>query len=106
MTAIDLAGPGDFCRLFLLEPPDAEMETGLTEMVPAYPHDGTRMAHVRFSVKSRETGFLWCLIFDRSLEVPLLTRETGRLSLRFTGEPTIFYRDGFLTAGDEDEYQS
>jgi hypothetical protein len=64
------------------------------------------MTHMRFSVERRETGFLWCILFDRSLERPLITRETGRLSLRFPGEPTIFYTDGFLTAGEEDEHQS
>ena len=106
MIAADLAGPGDFCRLILIEPADAEMETGLTEMVPAYPNDGTRMSHVKFSVRRRETGFLWCLLFGRSLEAPIITRETGRLSLRFTGGPMLFYRDGYLTAGNEDEHQS
>jgi hypothetical protein len=106
MIAADLACPGDFCRLILLDPPDAEIETGLTEMVPAYPHDGTRIAHLRLSVKRREAGFVWCLIFDRSLEGPHVSRETERLSLRFGGGPTLFYRDGFLTAGEEDEYQS
>ena len=106
MIAVDLAGAGDFCRLILLDPTDAEMVTGLTEMVPAYPHDGTRIAHVRVSVKKRETSFLWCLLFDRSLEAPLLTRETGRFSLRFSGEPALLFRDGFFTPGEEDEYQS
>jgi hypothetical protein len=104
--AADLAGPGNFCRLILLDPPEAEMETGRTEMVPAYPHDGTRIARIRFSVKRRETGFLWCLLFDPSLEEPLIRRDTEGLTIRFTGGPTLFFRDGFLTAGEKDEHQS
>jgi hypothetical protein len=106
LMAADLAGPGNFCRLILLDPPEAEMETGRTEMVPAYPHDGTRIARIRFSVKRRETGFLWCLLFDPSLEEPLIRRDTEGLTIRFTGGPTLFFRDGFLTAGEKDEHQS
>jgi hypothetical protein len=75
-------------------------------MVPAYPHDGTRIAHIRFSVKRRETGFLWCILFDPSMEGPSVTRETGRISLKFAGGLTLFYVDGFLTEGEEDEHQS
>ena len=102
----DLGGPGDFCRLILLDPPDAEPETGPTEMVPAYPHDGIRIAHIRFSVKRSEAVFLWCLLFDPALEAPQIAREREGLSLRFTGGDTLYYKDGFLTAGEEYEYQS
>jgi hypothetical protein len=101
----ELGGPRDTCRLILFDPADAEMETGLTEMVPAYPNDGTRIARLRVSVRGREASFLWCMLFDPSLDSPSVTAESERLSLRFTGGPTLFYRDGFLTAG-EDEYRS
>jgi hypothetical protein len=106
MITADLSTPGEFCRLILLDPPDAEVATGLTEMVPAYPHDGTRNTYMRLSVKRRETGFIWCLLFDSSMDRPLVTGEADRLLLKFSGGPTLYYRDGFLTAGEEDDYQS
>lgn len=98
----DLCTPRDTCRLMLFDPADAEIETGPDEMVPAYPNDGTRSVRLRFSVKGREACFLWCVILDHSLEGPEVLRENGQILLRFSGGAALCYRNGVLTAEDDD----
>lgn len=97
MTSCDLGSPGNLCRLSLIEPRDAVVETGLTEMVPAYPNDGTRVRFLRASVRTRETRFVWCILIDRSLGPPDVTGDADRISIRFAGGETIRFSDGFLT---------
>jgi hypothetical protein len=47
-------------RFFLLHPrANVSWETGLTEMVPAYPHDGRRDYYLRASTTRQRTLFVW-----------------------------------------------
>lgn len=55
---------GEAARLFVFEPDDFSFTTGLTEMVPAYPHDGRRDCFVRISTHAVNARFVWCIVFD------------------------------------------
>ena len=96
VTAYEVGAPGELCRLFLIEPRHAAVETGLTAMVPAYPNDGTRFRYLRVSVRGSEARFTWCILIDRSLEPPGVEGEPDRMSFRFGNGETIVLRDGFL----------
>jgi hypothetical protein len=41
---------------------ETDAESGLTEFVPAYPHDGTRDYYLRCSIRATEVVFLWGLL--------------------------------------------
>lgn len=102
--AIDSCG-GDrdgSCLLVMLDPPGGDVESGLTEMVPAYPNDGARFDSLRVGMRGKEAMFIWCVLLDGTQQPPRLGGEGGALSLTFNGGPTIVYRNGVLSEGDND----
>jgi hypothetical protein len=103
VTTADLGSEHDFCRLVILDPPHAAVETGVTDMVPAYPHDGARTSYLKLSVKGKKARFVWCIMFDRSIGAPGLTGKGDRIGLRFTGGPAITCRNGLFTAEDHED---
>ncbi len=98
--------------LIFLEPGDAVAETGLSEMVPAYPHDGTQIGFLRLSVKGAHARFIWSIVSDPSLGSIQISEggEHGRrgadepLAIACEGGPNLRLVQGMLIPGGRHDH--
>jgi hypothetical protein len=95
-VAFDFPDTGGFFRLVILDPANARWERAVSEMVPAYPHDGTRTMHLRLSFEKAQGRFIWCILLDPAPGTARWEEDGDQLSIRFEGGLTLFQRDGFL----------
>jgi hypothetical protein len=85
-----LSSPDGGTRLVLFEPSGSNAETGATEFVPAYPHDGDGDFFLRVSVRGKKVRFLWALFLD---DEPYPVFERGE-------SPQLRFADGSLLCVD------
>jgi hypothetical protein len=73
----------DGVRLAIFRPTDLQWQTGLTEFIPAYPHDGKRDYYLRAVHHGRDAQFVWCYLFTRELFPQLYWLESGPMKIQF-----------------------
>lgn len=83
---------GDGVRLTILRPSGLQWQTGLTEFVPAYPHDGTRDYYLQAARHGEKVQFVWCYLFTGEQVPHLHQRADNLLQIRFD--------DGFQVSFD------
>jgi hypothetical protein len=79
--------PGN-TQLAFLAPEEVQVVTGMSEFVPAYPHDGTRDTRLVISLHAQEARFVWCFLMTDE-PVPRVTEEESRLVIRFSNDRTV-----------------
>jgi hypothetical protein len=70
----------DELGLHILAPDTYEQRSGLTEVVPAYPNDGTRDTALQLSTRRRSVQWVWCLGLAE-IGRPQLTRKDDALTI-------------------------
>jgi hypothetical protein len=85
-------------RLAWLTPQKVQVTTGLSEFVPAYPHDGTRDHRLVIAVRAQESRFVWCYLMTDE-PVPQVTEEGSQLVIRFGDGRKVAF-DGQLIPDD------
>jgi hypothetical protein len=91
---------GDDVRLLLLSPEDLQIETGLTEFVPAYPNDGRRDHFLRAWIRGAHLRLVWCYLFNGNQSPRLVEGEGESFRLEFAGGAVIVFDGTWLTVGN------
>jgi hypothetical protein len=86
--------PGN-TQLAFLSPGEVQVATGLSEFVPAYPHDGTRDTRLVVSVHAQETRFVWCFLMTEE-PAPQIAEQGPHLVIRFSDGRTVLYDGQWL----------
>jgi hypothetical protein len=87
-------------QLALLSPVEVQTSTGMSEFVPAYPHDGTRDCHLVFTVQARETRFVWCFLMADEPAPQLVEEDSSRFTIQFGDRHTVAFDGHWLTPCD------
>jgi hypothetical protein len=82
--------------VFLLAPDTGSILTGQTDMVPAYPHDGTRDYFLRWQVHDAKVRFFWCVTSHSDIAAPRLSAEKAGTRLTIADDLVLWYADGRL----------
>jgi hypothetical protein len=85
--------------LYLLHPAMGATATGRTEMVPAYPHDGTRDHFLRWQMHGTRVRFVWCITSHEITVEPEAVDDASTLIIRIPEVITLRYTDGQLVPG-------
>ncbi len=88
-------------RLFMLSPKNIEWQTGITEMIPAYPHDGKRDYYLRVSKNANEVMFVWCLVLQSQSEPAMEIINENKFRVNVTNESYLEFYDGWLLPHDK-----
>jgi hypothetical protein len=89
----------DEWRISLLEPKAANWTTGLTEMVPAYPHDGRRDYFLRATTVGRHVQFVWWVGNARRKIPTIVSNPEAPLELMLDSDSKVHF-DGEWLAPD------
>ena len=73
----ELGNVCDRCRMIMFDADAMVVETGNTEFVPAYPHDGRSIAFLRVTCRGDTARFIWCILLDEREGLPRYDSETG-----------------------------
>ncbi len=84
-------------QLAMLAPASFQFTTGLSEFVPAYPHDGTRDSRLVIAVQAQETRFVWCYLMTDE-PAPQITE--GGKALRFEDGRTLTFDGRWFVPDD------
>ncbi|MFC2085904.1 heparinase II/III family protein [Bacteroidota bacterium] len=86
-------GEVDEIELHVLSPDDYSRHAGLTEVVPAYPNDGTRDNFLQLSVRQRTIQWVWCIGIKENCRPELVRKARGTMisglpggAIRFDGK--------------------
>jgi hypothetical protein len=84
-------------QLAMLAPAGFEVTTGLSDFVPAYPHDGRRDTRLVIAVRERETRFIWCYLMN---DEPAPAIAPDGKTLRFDDGRTLLFDGHWLVPDD------
>ena len=77
--------------VFLILPPDGDLATGLSEVVPAYPNDGTPNHFLRWSVTGIQNQFVWYLTLEQDPVPPVMEASDNAMLISFSDGGVIRY---------------
>ncbi|MDH3252695.1 MAG: heparinase II/III-family protein, partial [Ignavibacteria bacterium] len=88
---VEICAGGNIATLHLFPAGEISYSTGLTEMVPAYPHDGRRDTYLRVARTATRAEFTWCLMLRRD-DLPTFARvNETRWCIVFPDERMIYW---------------
>lgn len=83
-------------RLHILNPKLCRIQTGVTEMAPAYPHDGRRDYYLRVSKGGTEVTFVWCLALNQAYRPQLDYTPANEFAVVFSMNDAIVFHENWL----------
>jgi hypothetical protein len=86
-------------QLAMLAPAGVRVTIGLSEFVPAYPHDGTRDSRLVIAIHAKETRFVWCYLMTDE-PAPRMAAEGAHFVILF-GDGRTFTFDGQWLVPDD-----
>lgn len=88
--------------LVMFLPQHCQWNTGLTEMVPAYPHDGRRDNYLQISRRGKRVQFVWCILLNDACH-PQLEVRSDKLTFTHVESGPIHFDGTWLMPEGFDE---
>jgi Heparinase II/III-like protein len=90
-STVEIHAGGKIATLYLPDAHQVVQRTGLTEMVPAYPHDGRRDSYLRLTRNATRAEFIWCLMLRKDTQPGFSRLGESQWCMMFPDDRMIYW---------------